>query len=300
MLPEFATVSLGELLDQMRVEFTPSARAKGIDLRILTASVHVRSDRRMLRRILQNLISNAVKYTPSGRVLVGCRRRGGSIVLRVYDTGPGIPPDKQSIIFKEFERLPGLPAGVRGLGLGLSIVERMSRVLEQPVVLSSKPGRGTVFSLTLPRVNGMAPAATTPASRSEPEGLPIGDLVALCIDNDPAILEGMRALLTTWKVEVLTAASTEAALDKVRASSLRPDIVLADYHLDGDTGVDTIAAIRRELGRDIDAAIISADASPETLARIRSENLLLLRKPVRAAPLRALLAHASRMRAAAE
>jgi CheY-like chemotaxis protein len=110
----------------------------------------------------------------------------------------------------------------------------------------------------------------------------------------------MRALLTTWKVEVLTAASTEAALDKVRASSLRPDIVLADYHLDGDTGVDTIAAIRRELGRDIDAAIISADASPETLARIRSENLLLLRKPVRAAPLRALLAHASRMRAAAE
>ena len=194
LVPEFGSVSLNDIFEQMRLEFEPAAREKGLRLRVVATTAHVRTDRRLLRRILQNLVSNAVKYTPQGSILIGCRRRGGDIIVLVADSGPGIPADQQSIVFKEFERLPQTAASVRGLGLGLSIVDRIGRVLDHPVTLASVPGRGSTFFVALPVAIALPRA---PAAEVAPPaiGRSLGHVTALCIDNEPAILDGMRTLL---------------------------------------------------------------------------------------------------------
>jgi Na+/proline symporter/CheY-like chemotaxis protein/anti-sigma regulatory factor (Ser/Thr protein kinase) len=300
LAPELSVLALDDLFDQMRLEFLPAAQRKGLDLRFVATSLYVRSDRRLLRRLLQNLISNAIKYTSEGRVLVGCRRRAGGIVLQVSDTGPGIPPDKQSLVFKEFERLPETASAVRGLGLGLSIVERIGRVLDHPVTLASRPGRGSTFFLALPPAKPAAPKrAAAPAAQPAAADLRLARLTALCVDNEPAILDGMRALLSSWGLSVLTAASLEEAL-AVAGRGAAPDVVLADYHLDAGTGLEAIAGLRRRFGSDLPAVVITADPSHEIQAEVRRRGLALLRKPVKAAPLRAVLAQASLRRVAAE
>ena len=151
MKPEFADFRIDELLHRLEVEFAPLAREKGLDLKFMPCSQNVRSDRRLLRRLLQNLISNAIKYTPAGRVLVGCRRRGERLRIEVYDTGIGIPHAKRRAVFKEFHRLDQGARVARGVGLGLSIVERIARVLDCEVTLKSNVGRGSRFSVEVPR-----------------------------------------------------------------------------------------------------------------------------------------------------
>jgi Na+/proline symporter/signal transduction histidine kinase len=239
--PEIGTFPLHEVLEQMRVEFAPAAAKKGLELRIVDCGGYVRSDRRLLRRVLQNLVSNAIKYTPRGKVLVGCRRRDGTILIQVGDTGPGIPPDKQGLVFKEFERLPETASAVRGLGLGLSIVERIGRVLDHPISLASRPGTGTLFSIAVPRATPVKAAEAPAVQTRAPAGLPVHHLAVLCIDNETAILEGMRALVSNWGCRVETANSVEEAM-LVIGRGFAPDIVLADYHLDHSTGLDAIAA----------------------------------------------------------
>ena len=170
------------------------------------------SDRRLLRRLLQNLISNAIKYTPSGEVLVGCRRHGHKVRIEVWDTGLGIPADKQDAIFREFERLPQAAKTARGLGLGLSIVERLARVLDCPVTLRSVPGKGSVFSVEVPLAKGdltLAPRRQrlTPVTTHEP----LAGLRILAIDNEPRILEGMETLLSGWSCKVMVAADLVGA-----------------------------------------------------------------------------------------
>ena len=141
--PEFASFRINELMRQIELEFAPLATAKGLDLTFIPSGLVVRSDRRLLRRLIQNLVSNAIKYTPEGRVLVGCRRRGDHLRIDVYDTGLGIPQSKKRTIFREFHRLDQGAKVARGLGLGLSIVERIARVLDHTIDLQSKPGRGS-------------------------------------------------------------------------------------------------------------------------------------------------------------
>ena len=287
--PEISTFPMREVLEQMRVEFAPAAAKKGLELRIVDCGGYVRSDRRLLRRVLQNLVSNAIKYTPRGKVLVGCRRRDGAILIQVGDTGPGIPAEKQALVFKEFERLPETASAVRGLGLGLSIVERIGRVLDHPITLVSRPGSGTLFSIAVQSATPVRAAEPTAPQPRAPAGLPVHHLAVLCVDNEPAILDGMRALITNWGCRV-EAATSEADAMLAIGRGFAPDIVLADFHLDHGTGLDAIAAVRAKTRRSMPAIVITADHSPEVQKRVREAGHALLRKPLKAAALRALLA----------
>ena len=246
MKPELSVFPVADLLMQLKLEFEPMAKDKGLDFQVHTSSLSVKSDRRLLRRVLQNLISNAIKYTESGRVVLGCRRRTGrKLEVQICDTGPGIPQDKHKLIFKEFQRLATNSDGTHGLGLGLSIVERIGRILDHQVHLDSRTQSGSVFSVMLPVAE---PRIEHRPARARIGAGQISGCMVLCIDNEPSILEGMETLLAGWDCSVLKATDTKEALTQVRGSSIPPEIILADYHLDEETGVDALHAIRKELG----------------------------------------------------
>jgi len=298
MKPEMADFRIDELLQRLDVEFAPLAREKGLALSFMPCSLTVRSDRRLLRRLLQNFVSNAVKYTPSGRVLVGCRRRGGKLRIDVYDTGIGIPQGKRRAVFKEFHRLDQGARVARGVGLGLSIVERIARVLGCEVALQSAVGRGSRFSVEVPRA---AAAAAEPVAQPVP--LNAGRLtgtVALCIDNERSILDGMEKLLGGWGCRVLTAADLAEALAAIEGSGLEPDGLLVDYHLDGGNGVAAIAELRRRFGRHVPAILITADRSLHVRDEAQAEGAHVLNKPLKPASLRALITQWRVQRVAAE
>ncbi len=292
MEAEIVAMPVAEILDRLRVEFEPQARERGLDLRIVPSRLWINSDRRLLPRLMQNLVSNAIKYTPNGKVLIGVRRSAGFVRLHVYDTGPGIAADQQQLIFKEFQRVQATAASVHGLGLGLSIVERISKVLDHGVRVASVVGKGAMFSVSVPEAPaGLAkPAAPTAA---EVHAARLSGLTVLCIDNDATILEGMRTLLTGWGCQVVTADSSAAARAALADARGRPDIVLADYHLDTETGMDAIAVVRAMIGSAVPALIITADNTAEVQRAIRDAGYGLLRKPVKIAALRAALTQIS-------
>jgi len=297
--PQWSSFRLDELFRQLQREFEPVAREKGLGLRFVAPSLTVRSDRRLLRRLLQNLVSNAIKYTPSGRVLVGARRRGGALRIEVRDTGLGIPASKQRLVFREFQRLDQGARVARGLGLGLSIVERIARVLSHPLRLASEPGRGSTFSVELPVV---APVAAQPAPvEARPAALaPLAGLTVLAIDNEPAILDGMRILLQGWGCAVRTAASAEEAC-ALLGDGPQPAVLIADYHLDeGANGLDAIATVRACLGADVPAVLLTADRTPAVREEASARGVHVLNKPLKPAALRALLAQWRATRMAAE
>ena len=294
--PEISDVSLADLFRQLEIEFAPMARAKGLRLTFLPTRLAVRSDRRLLRRVLQNFVSNAVKYTPRGRVLVGARRQGGTARVEVWDTGLGIPEAKRARVFDEFHRLEQGAKVARGLGLGLSIVQRLGRVLDHPIGLRSQHGRGSAFSVTAPLAHA-APASRAAPVESAGAGDPLAGLKVLAIDNEPRVLEGMRALLGKWGCEVATAAGLAEALNRLDPP---PDIVVADYHLDDGDGLAAIAAVRARLGVDLPAVLATADRSVEVRAACAAADVALLNKPVKPAPLRALLTRGLSLKQAAE
>jgi signal transduction histidine kinase/CheY-like chemotaxis protein len=293
MEPDLTVFALKELFDRLAVEFYPLARPKGLTLKIIPTGIFVRSDRRLLRRMLQNLLSNAIKYTASGKVLVGVRRRGRDVSIEVCDTGPGIPHGKRALIFKEFQRLEETAHTVKGLGLGLSIVERIGKVLGHRVALASMPGRGSKFSIELPRAE---PSGVARAEQAKARLSPIAGLGVLCIDNEPAVLQGMQALLAGWGCRVTTAVSAAAALDAL--GSEVPDIILADYHLDGGTGFEAVQAVRAATRAQIPVIIITADHTAEVQRAARQRGYAVLSKPLKAAALRALMHHMAPRQAA--
>ncbi|MDB5569982.1 MAG: histidine kinase [Hyphomicrobiales bacterium] len=301
MKAEPSTFRIEEVLAQLRVEFEPMAKEKGLRVTFMPSSLSVRSDRRMLRRLLQNLISNAIKYTPRGRVLVGCRRRGADVSIEVWDTGLGIPEARQKDVFREFERLAPAAKTARGLGLGLSIVERLSRVLEHQVRLSSQPGKGSMFRVDVPRAApAIKGAAMEAAHVSADQHQPLAGLLVLALDNEPRILDGMRALLTGWGCVVVTAGDIDEAEAKLAARGAAPDAVLADYHLDNGDGIATIALLRRRFGAGTPAMLITADRSPEVRDLAQANDIRVLNKPVKPAALRAVLSQWRVTRPAAE
>ncbi len=295
--PEFASFRIDELMRQIAVEFAPLAVSKRLELTFVPCSLVVRSDRRLLRRLIQNLVSNAIKYTPQGRVLVGCRRRGDTLRIDVYDTGLGIPEDKRRDIFVEFHRLDQGARIARGLGLGLSIVERVARVLTCTVELHSVPDRGSHFAVSVPLSS--AEPVTLPAredTRVDPGQL--AGTMALCIDNEPAVLDGMETLLRGWGCDVITAPGLAAALAMIGAGPTMPNGLLVDYHLDRGNGIEAIIALRRICG-DLPAILITADRSPAVREEARAQGIQVLHKPVKPAALRALLAQWRVLRVAA-
>ncbi len=297
MEPERSDFRIDDMLGQLRIEFEPLAAGKRLAFIVVPSSLSVHSDRRLLSRLSQNLVSNAVKYTETGGVLVGCRRSAGHVRLEVWDTGPGIPRSQQAEIFREFTRLAPAVKSAPGAGLGLSIVERLGRVLGHPVSLRSRPGRGSVFAVELPlsKVAAMRRGSLTSASEIH---RPLAGMKALVIDNEASILEGMRILLEGWGCCVETSASWEEAANTL--SSYVPDVIIADYHLDAGDGLSVIGAARAVLGADLPAVLITADRGPQVRARAAELAIPVLTKPLKPAALRSLLSQWRLTRRAAE
>jgi Na+/proline symporter/signal transduction histidine kinase len=297
--PAETSFKLDELLRQVETDFQPMAAEKNLELRMIPTSVAVTTDRNLLRRLVQNLVSNAIKYTRSGRVLVGVRRRGDLVELQIWDTGIGIEDDKLNSVFREFTRLEDGAREAQGLGLGLSIVDRIARVLRLEIQLQSRKGHGTRFSVILPRVDA---AGIDQRAEARPAGRPnvlLDGVSVLCIDNEPRILEGMRLLLESWGCDVRTAARI-SDLGDARFTFPRPDIVLADYHLDGENGLDAIAMLRKMHGADLAAVLVTADRSTEVREAAAAIDVAVMNKPVKPAALRAVLARYRRLPSAAE
>jgi Na+/proline symporter/signal transduction histidine kinase len=286
--PEFASFRIDDLLRQIEVEFAPLASAKGLGLTFVPCGLVVRSDRRLLRRLIQNLVSNAIKYTPEGRVLIGCRRRGDHLRIDVYDTGVGIPQSRWRDVFVEFHRLDQGAKIARGLGLGLSIVERLARVLDCTIDLESETGRGSHFMVTVARSKG-SPVELPAREETRIDPGQLAGITALCIDNEPAVLDGMETLLRGWGCEVIKAPDLGLAIESISKSHLMPNGLLVDYHLDQGNGIEAIVQLRRRYG-DLPAILITADRSPAVREQARAQGVQVLHKPIKPAALRALLA----------
>jgi signal transduction histidine kinase/ActR/RegA family two-component response regulator len=297
MEPDITAFPLNEVFERLEVEFQPLAREKGLELRIVPTAMWVSSDRRLLRRVLQNLLSNAIKYTASGKVLLGARRQGPRLSVQVHDTGPGIPMAKRALVFKEFQRLAETAQSVRGLGLGLAIVERIGKVLGHKIDLHSSPGHGSLFAVELPRARPQPVAAASVAVT--PTVGRLAGLSVLCIENEPDVLNALCVLLEGWGCTAIAAESGAEARLRLRAANSGPDIILADYHLDGSTGLEAVAALRAGLHVEAPVIVITADHSAEVQRAVRARGYALLRKPLKAAALRALMYQLTRQRAVA-
>jgi CheY-like chemotaxis protein/anti-sigma regulatory factor (Ser/Thr protein kinase) len=271
------------------MDFEPEAFERGLVFRIRSRAAWVRSDPVLLERILRNLISNAMRYTPQGGVLVSTRMRGGKLRFEVWDTGLGIAAEDQQRIFEEFVQLANAERDRRkGLGLGLSIVQRLASLLAHPVELASRPGRGTVFRVDV--AMGRAPVVRATAVRSERSQVDLGGRCILVIDDEASIVDGMGALLGSWGAHTVLASRGEEALRKVSDRDAPPDLIIADYQLrDGEVGPDVVAAVRRHFGRDIPAILVTGSATPERLEQAKDLGHHLLLKPVMPAKLRTLI-----------
>jgi len=274
---------IDELLQHLATEFRVLAAERGLALRCVPCHAAVRSDPQLLRRVLQNFLSNAIRYTERGRVLLGCRRRGDALSIEVWDTGPGIAAADQRVIFEEFHRLE---RGGQGMGLGLAIAERVARLLDHPIALRSRLGHGTMFALRVPRA-AAAPAALATAAPRAPAAPRSRVLV---VDNDAGAVKGMAALLSGWRCEILSARTAGEAEAAVAHAGAVPEILLLDYHLDGAlTGLDLRARLVRTLG-ELPCVIITADHGEAVRAAVAAAGCHLLHKPLKPLALKSLMA----------
>jgi signal transduction histidine kinase/CheY-like chemotaxis protein len=290
LTPEVSDFPIARLLERIESTFAEAAREKKLSLRVVPHDAWVRTDFILLERILFNLVSNAVRYTPRGGLVVGCRRRGTALRIEVWDTGVGVPPDQRRNIFGEFYRL-GEPDRDRraGLGLGLAIVERLCRLLGHPIALASTLGKGSCFSVTIPSVVGRTEGAKAPAPVDATLDVS-NDKLVVVIDDDPLVLEGMRGLFRSWGCRVVTGATDAAALTGLAALEQQPDLIISDYLLsEGKTGIEAIERLRTHFGSAIPAFLISGDISPERLGEARAGGYHLQHKPVEPMVLRAML-----------
>jgi signal transduction histidine kinase len=285
--PERTAFPLDSLFATLGAEFKALAQEQGVDFRLRGSRLRIESDLKLLRRILQNFLTNAFRYA-KGSVLLGVRHVDGHLRLEVWDRGPGIPEDKRKLIFEEFKRLDSHQTrAVKGLGLGLAIADGLCRVLGHPLEVRSWPGKGSVFSVTVPLAQSQTP---TKAAQAAPvNGQLLSGAHVLCIDNEDSILSGMHSLLSRWGCQVWTARNRlecEHLLDE----DVRPQLALVDYHLDeGETGTELMAWLRTKLGTPLPGVVISADARPELVAEVHAAGLDYLSKPVKPAALRALI-----------
>lgn len=287
--PAPAPVAARDLLKKIEVEFGPMARERNISLRIVATDSTVLVDRTLVGRIVQNLVSNAIKYTmPGGKVLVGFRRRGSRMRLDVIDTGIGFNKDQHRLLFAEFSRLERGARMAQGLGLGLSIVQRLVAALGLTLELDSAEGRGSRFSLFLPATRTIRAAPEVGPAPAEISFGTLG-LKVLCVDNERAILEAMEGLLSHWGCDVRTALSLKQ-IDRERLlEGWYPDLVLMDYHLDQTSGLDAIEWLRHNLGGHLPAALVTADRSPAVRALAEERGIAVVTKPVKPAALRAAI-----------
>lgn len=292
MRPQVTGFALADVFESLESDFRPLAEKAGLRFTIRPTDFHVISDRTMLRRVLQNILSNALRYTMTGGVLIGARTRGNTIRIDVVDSGIGIAPDQYELVYDEFHRGPDAAVVYgEGLGLGLSIVRRMSDALGHKLELTSILGKGTAFRVSVIST----PAPLEKANQAGSKGNPVYGLSntkVLLIENDIPVLEAMTALMKRWSCDVRVASHQDAALALVEPHKWTPEIIVADQHLNFNTlGSDTILAIRTALNRHVPAVIVTADPSGALSATARDARIEVMQKPLRPAELRALMAH---------
>jgi PAS domain S-box-containing protein len=289
VVPVLSAFSLSAMMTRLASEFEPLVEQAELTLRVVGSSAVVRSDPALVERILRNLLNNALRYTPKGRILLGCRRRGDRLRVEVWDTGIGIPPSQLKAIFREFHQLGNQGRDRRqGLGLGLAIVERLVGLLGHSIEVKSQPGKGSVFAVELP--------IALPAEHSaEPRQLSLGigrqGACIVVIEDEPDVLESMRMILESWNFKVIAASSCDNALAALGRRRIVPDLILTDYRLQaGNTGGQAIIRIRQRLKRPgIPAIIVTGDTAPERLRQAQASGHGLLHKPVHPVALRQLI-----------
>ena len=286
--PDVALYRLDELFAPLVSEFQSVALAAGLNLRARTGHYAIRTDLRLVTRILRNFLSNACRSTDEGCILLGARRRGDRLRLEVWDTGRGIAADRLDAIFLEFNQLDvGRASDRKGVGLGLAIVERIAEILGYPVAVRSWPGRGSMFSIEVP-ISEEMPLAISQLPVLPTTGNPLPGRRLLVIDNEVSILESMRALLVQWGCEVVTATDQAGALLALQGRA--PELILADYHLDhGVVGAAVVKHLREHFAQKIPAVIITADRTDQCRRVLRRLDAPLLNKPLKPGKLRAVL-----------
>lgn len=278
VIPEFTDVAIADLFELLEKNFQREAEEQKIDLRFVPRSVFVRADPVLLGRILQNLVANALRYVEQGRVLVGCRIRDGVAILEVWDNGIGIAAEEHEKIFEEFYQV-GNPARDRrrGAGLGLAIVRRKAALMHAPIAIRSKPGKGSVFSITLPLAHAEQTRPQTSPTETEP--LLDGRTIAI-LDDEPHQLNALQSFLDLCHVRVIAAQSIGEILTKLETTA-PPDLIIADYRLESDvTGAEAIAAVRRKIGRSIPGLLMTGDTEPQRISEAKASGCRLLHKPV--------------------
>jgi PAS domain S-box-containing protein len=285
--PSISAVRLCEMLSSLEDEFSVIAQDKGVHMTVISSRFWLKTDGRLLRRILQNLISNAIKYTPGGRVSVGVRRQGDCCRIDVIDTGPGLNEYQAKAIFDEFYRVPEIVSDEKGLGLGLAIVKRMSELLRHPIEIQSTPGKGSRFSVWVPI--SKAPAKEMVETVIESQGTKAYRI--LCVDNEQLIIDGMESLIGEWGYDVDVALDEEAANELI--SENQPDLIIIDYHLNNDqTGLNVVSSWQESWLKDTPVIVITADYTDEVRLATKSSGFNLLKKPVRPMQLKGLIEQA--------
>jgi anti-sigma regulatory factor (Ser/Thr protein kinase)/CheY-like chemotaxis protein len=279
-------VPLAELFERLSFEYAPVAKQKGLSLSVVDTSVYVRSDPTLLARIVRNLVANAVRYTERGQVTIGCRRRGARVRIEIWDTGPGIPPEKHALVFQEFTQL-GSPERDRrkGLGLGLAIVERLAKLLGHEVELRSQVGKGSVFAVSVPRSQLDDQVLLDPRAELAAQ-FDLRGRLALVVHSDLAERNSIMERLLAWHCEVLGAASGAEMLASLGDLERAPDLIIAD----AVTGSAVVELLRSEFNADIPALLVSIGAGADLPgAAAGHEGLYVLHKPFRAGQLRTLI-----------
>lgn len=295
LTPNLTVFPISRLLDRLEAEFRPIAQSKGLKLIVHRNDLCLRSDYSLLRRLLQNLISNAIKYTKTGSVTIDARVKRNKVIVEVKDTGIGIRSADQESIFNEFHRLEQGKQAAPGLGLGLSIVKRLASTLNHEVDVETHPGKGSTFKVTLPLAVPEEISAEPSPDNSKTKS-DVSNLVVICVDNDDSILDGMNTLMSRWGCQVHPFSSQAEVMAQI--SSLNPDIILADYHLDHENGLEVIATVRAATNRDLPASLITADRSAAVRNSASSLDITVLNKPLKPAALRALLTQLVKQRSA--
>ena len=289
--PHITTLPLAAVFDKVRFEYGPIARQKRLGLKVMKTSLLVQSDPSLLGRLIRNLLSNAVRYTDSGGVVLGCRRAGNDVRIEVWDTGKGIPADRHEEVFHEFYQLDNPERDRRkGLGLGLAIVKRLAKLLGYRVELRSTVDKGSMFSITLPRgrKEDYLPAESSP----ETSAFDLSHTLVLVIDDEVAVQEGMAALLRKWKCDVVTAGSGLEMMGKLVAVDRLPDLIVSDYRLRGtENGIEVVEMLRNEFNVEIPALLVTGDTAPDRLRDAEASGLPILHKPLNPARLRTLIAN---------
>lgn len=300
--PNWQRVSLDKLFDSIASDFEPVAQVRHLELRVRKSGLYVWSDPTMLRRTVQNIVANALRYTKCGGALIIAGRRQNRVHIRIADTGVGIEPDRYRDIFVEFQRCgegpDDLDGSSAGMGLGLAIVERMVKTLDLSLKLNSRVGHGSCFSLILPIVDApnnpnALSAKNLPRGNEKQSGISLGKTRILVIENDLQALQAMEALLSQWGCELRLASSAREAMSALSSErGWAPDIIIADQHLNNnERGTSVIRVIRQLIGRRIPSIVVTADPSEALWKMMDQGRFDVMQKPIKPAQLRALLAH---------